>query len=145
MEEVLTILTNKNLKVEATGKTIITTASVKSSIGSKSEDGLVALLKEKKYEELINLLFSKSESEITTREEEILFNAVLASQSWDKGVRILNRREKLTDARVAWLLECVHGGDRAKVNFKLVQQLAKLATGKNNHKSLVCSFVDFLF
>lgn len=135
LEEVLSILSEKNLKVEATGKTIITSASVKSSIGSKSEDGLAALLKEKKYEEVINLLFNKSESEITTKEEEILFGAISASQNWKKGIGILSQREKLTDARLNWLLECVTGGDRAKVDFELAQQLVKLATEKFSIKA----------
>lgn len=135
MEEVLTILSTKNLVVEATGKTIITTASVKSSIGSKTEDFLVAILKEKKYDEIINLLYSKSENEITVKEEEILFKAIISSQSWDKGIRILDRREKLNDSRLCWLLECVSGGDRGKVTMKLVKQLAKLATEKFSIKA----------
>lgn len=135
MQEVLSILSSKSIQVEAAGKTVINAASVKSSIGSKTEDGLTALLKEEKYDEIIHLLFTKPENEMTVNEEAILSKAIISSCQWDKGIILLNKRDKLTDHRLSLLLECVSGGDRAKVTFKLVQQLAKLATDKFSIKA----------
>jgi hypothetical protein len=143
LEDIVSILTNKSIRVEASNHLIISIAYVKSLIGTQCASDLTSLLEAGKYTEIINSLVLKPLDELSSAEEDMLFEAILKSESWDRGVQILNKRNNLDEKAVRLLLRCVETGQRAKVSSKMANMLSKKAVDNNSIKAWCCLYWVF--
>ena len=143
LEEIVSILTNKAIRVEATNHLVISIAYVKSLIGTQCASDLTSLLEAGKLIEIINSLVLKPLDELSSAEEDMLFKAIVKSASWERGVQILNKRDKLDEKAVKLLLSCVETGQRAKVSLKLAHLLSKNAVDHCSTKAWCCLYWIF--
>lgn len=143
LEEIVSILTSKAIRVEATNHLVISIAYVKSLIGTQCASDLTSLLDMGKFVEIINSLVLKPLDELSSAEEDMLFTAIVKSASWERGVQILNKRDKLDEKAVKLLLSCVETGQRAKVSQKLVHLLSKNAVDNCSTKAWSCLYWIF--
>lgn len=145
LDEIIYLLQkmDKPLRVEASNQQLISIAFVKTIIGAKCEGNLETFMSEGKYQEVINLLYDKPEEEMTPSEEDVLVKAIIESESWEKGILLLNKRDTFTDQRLQLMLKCIETGERAKLNHKLAYNLCKAATDKGNGRAWCCLYWMF--
>ena len=142
-DHILDILSSKHMKVEASNKIVISVSSIKSLQGAKCELSLTQLLEMGNYVELTNILTRKAESEISSNEEDLLFESIVRSESWDIGIESITKREKLDERKLKLLLKCLDGGQRGRMNVKLMERLINYATEKSSTCAWSCLYWSF--
>lgn len=142
-DQILDILSSKHMKVEASNKVVISVSSIKSLQGAKCELSLTQLLEMGKYVELTNILTRKRESEISSNEEDLLFESIVRSGSWEIGIESITKREKLDERKVKLLLKCLDGGRRGRMNVKLMEKLINYASEESSICAWCCLYWSF--
>ena len=139
-ENVLSVLNDKQISVEVCNRNVITEASVKYLIATRCANTLTDMIESGRFEELINLLLPKSESELSSAEEDILSDAIIRSESWQRGVALLSMRMQLTEKRLKLLLKCIETGERAQLHGALFERVVKYASEKASTTAWACLY-----
>lgn len=87
---------------------------------------------EKNYLEIIQLIFSKSEAELTVEEKADFCEAIVSAKMWQKGVELFESWSDLSHKTILkTIYECVRYGDRAKLSPRIVSKVTKMASAND--------------
>ena len=85
------------------------------------------LSSEKNYTEIIQLFFTKSESDLTPEEKNELCEAIIKAQMWQKGIELFENWSELNDSCLDAIYQCVKSGSRARLTPKMLSKVLKYA------------------
>ncbi|XP_054155601.1 calcineurin-binding protein cabin-1-like [Oppia nitens] len=140
LNHAISILCDNEIEVMAANKVVIKYTAIKSIIDSQSRENLSQLMAEHNFDQLIKILMSKPESELTIDEINLLNDAIVSSQLWQKGIDILSTRNDLNKECLATIVKCVETGQRARIKYPLSVKLVKLAAEGKSIVPWVCLY-----
>ena len=120
-----------NLEIITASKMTIKPSVVKSILESQSQEIMTQMIQQEKYKDLIKLLKSKPESELTNEEEKLLSEAIINSEQWQDGIDIYSSRNELTNTCLKTIKICLERGERVKLTYQLTSKLVKLAASNS--------------
>lgn len=95
---------------------------------------------EKNYAEIIQLYFTKSESDLTVEEKDEFCQAIVSAKMWQKGVELFENWADLNDTALSTIYQCIKDGDRARLSPKMMSKMVKLAIEGKSALSWVILF-----
>ncbi len=123
----LDILSENDIEVMASNRVSIKYSSIKSILESQSRESMTQMMTEQNFEEVIKILMSKPETELTLDEIKLLNDAIINSKLWQKGIEILSTRNDLSNECLSTIRKCLETGKRARLTHQLAVKLVKLA------------------
>ena len=125
--EAMDILVKNEIEVMASNKVVIKYDAIKSILDSQSRENMSQMMAEHHFEELIKILRDKPESELKDEEINLLNDAIVSSELWEKGIDILCTRAELNNECLSTIRQCLETGKRARLKHPLAMKLVKLA------------------
>lgn len=120
------VITTNSYQVMASNKLIINEAYIQTLLDIQRFSAKAA--KDRDYTEVIQLFFTKSETEMTGEEKDQLYEAIVKAEMWQKGIELIEKWNELDSKCLFTILECVLTGQRARCSSKLVYKIAKKAS-----------------
>ncbi|CAG2166979.1 unnamed protein product [Oppiella nova] len=127
LNHAIDILCENEIEVMSANKVTIKYCAIKSILESQSRESMSQMMAEHNFDQLIKILMSKPESELTADEIELLNEAIVSSELWQKGVDILSTRNDLNKECLITIQKCLETGKRARLKHPLAVKLVKLA------------------
>ena len=140
LNQALDILLKNEIEVMASNKVVIKYTAIKSILESQSRESMSQMMAEHNFEELIKILKSKPESELTSEEINLLNDAIISSGLWQKGIDILCTRNELNNDCLKTIRRCLETGKRARLKHPLAVKLVKLAAEAYSVLPWICLY-----